>query len=139
MISFQFVWLFEFYLLTSTCCGVLGEYYFLHKLSMENITYHIIYIVEEMHKEYQRTNFDGDGKVAILLNESLAIIPIDPEGSYMSISGFPNSSWQTDCKAFGANFNCHIQAMKLEIVIFHRNAVNKFQTKYLFNIPALYN
>ena len=92
-----------------------------------------------MHKEYQHTNFDDDGKVVILLDESLAILPIDPEGSYMSISGFPNSSWQTDCKAFGVNLSCHIEAMKLKIVILHRTAVNKFQTKYLFNIPALYN
>ena len=87
----------------------------------------ICLIDDEDYEDYQHINFINGSKIAAILDELLYVVPVNPEGSYMSISRFPYANWRIACNAIDANFSCLIQAEKLQVVIYQRNIVSELR------------
>ena len=79
-----------------------------------------VYIAEVNHL----STFGMESNVTAMLDASLMHVPMEPEGSYLSISRFTDIPWQIACEADSTNFSCSVEVERLKVFIFKPTGVN---------------
>ena len=79
-----------------------------------------VYIAEVNHL----STFGMESNVSALLDASLIRVPMEPEGSYLSISRFTDTPWQMACEAVSTNFSCSVDVERLKVFISKPTGVN---------------
>ena len=78
----------------------------------------------------------SEERVKELLDDSLALVPTEPTGSFMTIFKPRNNYWQINCTTSTSNFTCEVQVANLRATVQTITQVSslKLRVVYLINL-----